>query len=311
MRHVGQKPALQVAGALQVGVEPGELVGLILEERRRASRLGGLAPGAQVRRLALAGDRQAREGDLQGRPLVGRGRVRRAQDEQGRQSAAGAQRHERQDGRGRAAEAQFLPCLVGGTALQLADLGAVTDQVPHDRASDALPLDPRGDGRRPLVGVEARQVQHHGAGPCGRAEDVERLAQAGRLSRRRVQRGQQPGEVLVHPVAPGEARGHAVDAAGDDAEFVGCSLGEPFGIIAGGDLLQRSRDLGERLRQATAVVPQSDREHHEHGREDHRGGRRGLDGVIRRVGGEVSRGVELGFDGRGRREALRLLQLQG
>ena len=113
----------------------------------------------------------------------------------------------------------------------------------------------------------------------------------------------------MHAIAPGEAGGHAIDAPRDHAELVRGSLWQPLRVVAGGDALQRVRHPGEGLRETPPVVPQADSEHHEHRGEDDGGRRGGLDGIVRGVGGEVARGVQLGEDARGHREALRGVEL--
>ena len=176
VRHVRQKLALHLTGALELRIQSRQLVGLIFEERRGTARLGRATAGALMRRFPLTGDGQIGEGDFQRRPLIGGQGRHREECEQRGQASPDPQRHQRHHTGGRAGDAQFRACLGRGAALQLTQLLALAHQFSHDRAPHAQRLDAGRNGGGPLVGVETREIQHQGLRARRGAHDAERAA---------------------------------------------------------------------------------------------------------------------------------------
>src|SRR6266513_1946614 len=307
---------------LELGVQRGERGVLGLEALRGLLHFDRQPPRVLVRRLALARDRQVGGGVLEHRARVRRQVAREQHHQQPHQAVAGAQRHQG-DGAsvvrgvpGRQAQLRAHR-LRGRTGIVNHRCG-FAHQLPHHVARQRMGRGAPHRGRRPLIGIVVRLVQGEPWRTGGRREHLQRRTEArhgGAPTRsaagRRIERGAQSRNVLLHPLAPGQRRRHLIHAARDHPELFGLALVQPLGVAARRDALERQHDAPERPRQPAPVVPQADGERDEHDRQDDRRLDRGLDGVVAHVGGELAELLELRLEAGRRVQPLELFEAMG
>ena len=152
-------------------------------------------------------------------------------------------------------------------------------------------------------------VKHDTVGFGGAGDDLESLPQSrGRIIRRRIQRGEELRQIRLQLFAPRQRLGHAVHAASNRAKLARLILRQRRAELSLRHPLQRVGDAGKGRRQPAAVVPESESQHAENGREQHAGGDRGLDGIVAGIRGQLGRSAGFGGDHRGWAEALNALE---